>query len=285
MPGISQNKKMLLIGFDIPENSIHRVTVHKRVLFWQETQVNSPEDIRATIDAVGISARLDSSVKHRITTHALNRGISKDHIRTFSTIGMVVEWVASMLASVDLRVDPDSPSPPKEQTSSQKPDDELVPWYPEKPIQKSAPPPQEPAPGNRAEDPPKADVNVMQSARDVQAAMNALRAGNLGLADRTRLVAEQFRRSTTWVTYHLDLLNLAPEVQKMLDLNNPAETHLYLKTAVLISKIKDHRLQVLAARQIMKEGLDHRRAYNLIRNLREEFNQPFQSRTRNAEFR
>lgn len=99
---------------------------------------------------------------------------------------------------------------------------------------------------------------LMETARALE------RVRTMGEGKTIAELAKIFVHSTTWVSQHLSLLKLAPEVQRLLEPETPEEQRLSLTTALLLVNLP-HKMQIDLALAISQKGMRMNQARHFIR--------------------
>jgi len=109
----------------------------------------------------------------------------------------------------------------------------------------------------------------LETARAIARILETPRYAEGTRTDRLTRVAKLFARSTAWIYLHLNLLELHPDVQAMLEPDAPEKGRLGLSMAAFLHSIKDQKLQLRIAREAAKRELKLNQARRLARTMAE----------------
>lgn len=107
----------------------------------------------------------------------------------------------------------------------------------------------------------------METARAVDRILESPRYREGGRTERIGRVAKLFAKSQSWIYMHLNLLDLHPDVQEMLEPTEERSPKLGVAMAGFLCGIKDKGLQLKIAREVAAKGLKLSQARRLARKM------------------
>jgi ParB family chromosome partitioning protein len=109
----------------------------------------------------------------------------------------------------------------------------------------------------------------LETARAIVKIMAGKRLAGITRTAQIEHAAKLFARSPAWIYLHLNLLNLHPEVQAMLEPDAPEGKRLGFSIATFLNNVRDQALQLEIAAEIAKRSLKTNQARALIRRMAE----------------
>ena len=110
----------------------------------------------------------------------------------------------------------------------------------------------------------------LETARAIARILESPRYAEGTKTERFERVARLFAKSVAWIYLHLNLLELHPEVQAMLEPDAPEKKRIGLSMAGFLHGIKDAKLQLKIAREVAKRELKLNEARRLARRMAED---------------
>ncbi len=110
----------------------------------------------------------------------------------------------------------------------------------------------------------------LETARAIARILETPRYAQGTKTERLTRVSKIFAKSTAWIYLHLNLLELHPEIQAMLEPDAPEKGRLGLSMAGFLHGIKDQKLQLRIGREIAKRELKLNEARRLARRMAED---------------